>query len=140
MAELKTKPTRASVKTFIDSIEDGQKRADARKIASMMRRATGARAKLWGASIVGYGSYKYTNSKGQDFEWMLTGFSPRKQALSIYIMPGFANFERLMSKLGKYKTGKSCLYIKRLNDVDEKVLEQLIGRSVQHMRKKYETR
>jgi hypothetical protein len=140
MAELKTKPTKASVKAFIDSIEDGQKRADARKIASMMRRATGARAKLWGASIVGYGSYKYTNSKGEDFEWMLTGYSPRKQALSIYIMPGFATFERLMSKLGKYKTGKSCLYIRRLSDVDEKVLEQLIGRSVQHMRKKYETR
>ena len=140
MAELKTKPTKASVKAFIDSIEDGQKRADARKIASMMRRATGARAKLWGASIVGYGSYKYTNSKGEDFEWMLTGYSPRKQALSIYIMPGFANFKRLMSKLGKYKTGKSCLYIRRLSDVDEKVLEQLIGRSVQHMRKKYETR
>lgn len=140
MAELKTKPTKASVKAFIESIEDGQKRADARKIASMMRRATGARAKLWGASIVGYGSYKYTNSKGEDFEWMLTGYSPRKQALSIYIMPGFANFKRLMSKLGKYKTGKSCLYIKRLSDVDEQVLEQLIGRSVQHMRKKYETR
>ena len=140
MAELKTKPTKASVKAFIESIEDGQKRADARKIASMMRRATGARAKLWGASIVGYGSYKYTNSKGEDFEWMLTGYSPRKQALSIYIMPGFANFKRLMSKLGKYKTGKSCLYIRRLSDVDEKVLEQLIGRSVQHMRKKYETR
>jgi hypothetical protein len=140
MAELKTKPTKASVKAFIDSIEDGQKRADARKIASMMRRATGARAKLWGASIVGYGSYKYTNSKGEDFEWMLTGYSPRKQALSIYIMPGFAHFERLMSKLGKYKTGKSCLYIRRLSDVDENVLEQLIGRSVQHMRKKYETR
>ena len=140
MAELKTKPTKASVKAFIESIEDGQKRADARKIASRMRRATGARAKLGGASIVGYGSYKYTNSKGEDFEWMLTGYSPRKQALSIYIMPGFANFKRLMSKLGKYKTGKSCLYIRRLSDVDEKVLEQLIGRSVQHMRKKYETR
>lgn len=140
MAELKTKPTKASVKAFIDSIEDGQKRADARKVASMMRRATGARAKLWGASIVGYGSYKYTNTKGKDFEWMLTGFSPRKQALTVYIMPGFANFERLMSKLGKYKTGKSCLYIKRLSDVNEKILEQLIGRSVQHMRKKYDTR
>ena len=126
MAELKTKPTGASVKAFIDSIDDGEKRADARKIASMMRRATGARAKLWGASIVGYGSYKYTNSKGEDFEWMLTGYSPRKQALSIYIMPGFATFERLMSKLGKYKTGKSCLYINKLDDVDTEVLKHLI--------------
>ena len=139
MAELKTKPTKASVKAFIDSIEDGQKRADARKIASMMRRATGARAKLWGASIVGYGSYKYTNTRGKEFEWMLTGFSPRKQALTIYIMPGFSNFERLMSKLGKYKTGKSCLYIKRLSDVDEDVLERLINESVRYMRDNYET-
>ncbi len=140
MAELKTKPTKASVKTFVDSIEDDQKRADARKIAAMMRRATGSRAKMWGASIVGYGSYKYTNSKGQELEWMLTGFSPRKQAMSVYIMSGFSGFERVMAKLGKYKTGKSCLYIKRLTDVNEKVLQQLIGRSVQHMRKKYETR
>ena len=140
MAELKTKPTNASVKAFIDSIEDKQKRADARKIAAMMRRATGSRARMWGPSIVGYGSYKYTNTKGKDLEWMLTGFSPRKQALTVYIMPGFSKFDRLMAKLGKYKTGKSCLYIKRLSDVNEKVLQQLIGHSVQHMRKTYETK
>jgi hypothetical protein len=140
MAELKTKPTKASVKTFIDGIEDDQKRADARKIAAMMRRATGSRAKLWGTSIVGYGSYKYTDAKGEEHEFMLTGFSPRKQAISVYVIPGFSSFERLMAKLGKHKTGKSCLYIKRLSDVNEKILQQLIGRSVQLMRKKYETR
>ena len=140
MTELKTKPTKESVKVFIDGIEDDQKRADARRVASMMRRATGSRAKMWGPSIVGYGTYKYENTKGKNNEWMLTGFSPRKQALTVYIMPGFSHFERLMAKLGKYKTGKSCLYIKRLSDVNEKVLEQLIGRSVQHMRKNYETR
>lgn len=140
MAELKTRPTKASVKTFIDAIEDKQKRADARKVAAMMRRATGSRARMWGTSIVGYGSYKYTNTMGKDLEWMLTGFSPRKQALTVYIMPGFSQFDRLMAKLGNYKTGKSCLYIKRLSDVNEKVLQQLIGHSVRYMRKKYETK
>lgn len=140
MAELKTRPTKASVSAFINSIEDKQKRADARKVASMMRRATGSRARMWGESIVGYGSYSYTNTQGKDFEWMLTGFSPRKTALTIYVMPGFSGYDSLMSRLGKYKTGKSCLYVKRLSDVNEKVLEQLIGRSVQTMRKKYETK
>lgn len=105
----------------------------------MMRRATGSRAKMWGDSIVGYGKYKCTNAHGKDVEWMITGFSPRKQALTIYVIPGFSGFESLMSRLGKYKTGKACLYIKRLSDINEKVLEQLIGRSVQLMRKRYET-
>ncbi|MDJ0699372.1 MAG: DUF1801 domain-containing protein [Woeseiaceae bacterium] len=140
MAELKTRPTKASVTEFINGIDDKQKRADARTVASMMRRATGCRARMWGDSIVGYGSYSYTNTAGKDFEWMLTGFSPRKQALTIYIMPGFSKFESLLKRLGKYKTGKSCLYVKRLSDVNERVLEQLIGRSVKHMRQTYETR
>jgi len=140
MAELKTRPTRAGVTAFINGIDDKQKRADARKVASMMRRATGSRAKMWGPSIVGYGTYQYTNSAGKDQEFMITGFSPRKQALTVYIMPGFSKFESLMKRLGKYKTGKSCLYIKRLSDVNESVLEQLIGRSVKQMRNKYETR
>ena len=140
MAELKTRPTKASVSAFINGIDDKQKRGDARKVASMMRRATGSRARMWGDSIVGYGSYRYTNTQGKDLEWMLTGFSPRKQALTIYVMPGFNGYESLMTRLGKYKTGKSCLYIKRLSDVNEKVLEQLIGRSVGTMRKRYQTK
>lgn len=140
MAELKTRPSKASVSAFINSIDDKQKRADARQVASMMRRATGSRARMWGDSIVGYGSYKYTNTKGKDLEWMLTGFSPRKQALTVYVMPGFSGYDSLMSRLGTYKTGKSCLYIKRLSDINEKVLEQLIGRSVRTMRKRYETK
>lgn len=140
MAELKTRPTRASVSEFINGIEDRQKRADSRRVASMMRRATGSRAKMWGDSIVGYGTYKYTNAKGEKLESMVTGFSPRKQALTVYIMPGFSKFDSLMKRLGTYKTGKSCLYIKRLSDVNERVLEQLIGRSVKQMRKTYETR
>ena len=140
MAELKTRPTKASVTEFIKGIDDKQKRADARSVAAMMRRATGSRAKMWGPSIVGFGTYKYTNTAGKDLEWMLTGFSPRKQALTVYIMPGFSHFDSLMKRLGKYKTGKSCLYIKRLSDVNERVLEQLIGRSVKHLRKTYEAR
>ncbi len=139
MAELKTKPTRASVTAFINGIEDSRKKSDAKKVAAMMRRATGARAAMWGASIVGYGKYTYTNTAGKDLEFMLTGFSPRKQALTVYIIPGFAKFGALMKKLGKHKTGKSCLYIKSLSDVDEAVLEDLIVASVDDMRRRYET-
>ena len=139
MAENKTKATGASVTAFINSIEDRQKRADARKVAAMMRKATGKRAKLWGPSIVGYGTYHYKYASGREGDFLMTGFSPRKQALTVYVIPGFEHFETLMNKLGKYKTGKSCLYIKRLSDVDEKILEQLINRSVKYMREHYET-
>lgn len=140
MAELKTRPTRASVAEFLAGIDDRQQRADVKKVAAMMRRATGKRAKMWGASIVGYGSYHYKYASGREGDFMMTGFSPRKQALTVYIMPGFTSFRKLMRNLGKYKTGKSCLYIKRLSDVDEKVLEKLIDESVRHMRKRYETK
>jgi len=139
VAENKTRATIASVTEFINSIEDRQKRADARKVAAIMRRVTGKRAKMWGASIVGYGTYHYKYESGREGDFMITGFSPRKQALTVYILAGFRRFDTLMGKLGKYKTGKSCLYIKRLSDVDEKVLEQLIDRSVKYMRKNYET-
>lgn len=139
MAEPKTKRNNASVATFLDSIEDRQKRADAKKIASMMRAATGSRAKMWGTAIVGFGSYHYKYASGREGDWMLVGFSPRKQNLSLYIMPGFKTFDTLLARLGKHSTGKSCLYIKRLADVDEKVLEKLISESVKNMRSKYET-
>jgi len=139
MAENKTKATKASVTEFIKSIENPQMRTDVRKVASMMRKATGKRAKMWGSSIVGYGTYHYKYDSGREGDFMVTGFSPRKQALTVYIICGFKPFDALMSKLGKYKTGKSCLYIRRLSDVDEKVLERLIVGSVKHMRKKYET-
>ena len=139
MAENKTKATKAGVTKFINSIDDRQMRADARKVAAMMRRATGKRAKMWGTSMVGYGTYHYRYASGREGDFMITGFSPRKQALTVYIMSGFSPFDKLLAKLGKYKTGKSCLYIKRLSDVDENVLERLIDGSVEHMRKKYET-
>ena len=140
MGENKTKPTKASVTTFIKSIEDEQMRRDARKVAAIMREATGSRAKMWGASIVGFGEYHYKYASGREGDFMITGFSPRKQALTVYIIPGFKHFESLMSKLGKYKTGKSCLYIRRLADVDEQVLKRLITGSVKYMRKHYETK
>ena len=139
MAENKTQPTKASVTDFIKAVEDPQKRADARKVAAMMRKATGKRAKMWGSSIVGYGSYHYKYASGREGDFILTGFSLRKQALTVYIMAGFSRYDALMKKLGKYKTGKSCLYIKRLSDVDEGVLQQLIDESVKYMRKNYET-
>jgi hypothetical protein len=139
VAENKTKPTQASVSEFINSIDDPQKRADVRKVAAMMRRATGKRATMWGPSIVGYGTYHYKYASGREGDFMIAGYYPRKQALVVYILAGFGRFESLMKKLGKYKTGKSCLYIKRLSDVDEKVLERLITNSVKYMRKNYKT-
>jgi len=140
MAENKTKPTNDSVAAFIDSIQDEQKRRDARKVAAMMREATGSRARMWGSNIVGFGQYHYRYESGREGDFMITGFSPRKQALTLYIIPGFGHFESLMSKLGKYKTGRSCLYVKRLSEVDEKVLKRLIESSVKHMRKNYKTK
>lgn len=140
MAENKTKPTKKSVTAFIKDIQDEQMRRDARKVAAMMREATGTRAKMWGASIVGFGEYHYKYASGREGDFMITGFSPRKQALTLYVIPGFRHFEALMGKLGKYKTGKSCLYIRRLSDVDEQVLKRLITASVKYMREHYETK
>jgi len=121
----------------MNAIEDKQKRSDCKKIAAMMRTATGSRAKMWGANIVGFDRYHYKYASGREGEFMITGFSPRAQSLVVYIMPGFKEFEPLMKKLGKFKTGKSCLYIKHLSDVDEDVLQRLITGSVKYMRKKY---
>ncbi len=139
MADNKITKTGASVTEFLRSIENPQMRADAKKVASIMRRVTGKRAKMWGSSIVGYGTYHYKYDSGREGDFMVTGYSPRKQALTVYVMPGFSKFAPLMKKLGKYKTGKSCLYIKRLSEVNEDVLEQLIDQSVQLMRKTYKT-
>jgi len=132
MAELKTKPTKASVNAFLSDIEDDQQRKDAKAIAKMMKAATGVAPKMWGTSIVGFGSYSYKYASGHEGEWPLTGFSPRKQNLSLYIMTGFNGYKPLLKKLGKHKTGKACLYIKRLDDVDRDVLQELITKSVEH--------
>jgi hypothetical protein len=130
VAELKTRKTNVSVKGFIDSIENEQRRKDSRVVLEMMKKITGEKPKMWGTSIVGFGSYHYKYASGHEGDWPLTGFSPRKQALTLYIMSGFAEYETLMKTLGKYKTGKACLYIRKLEDVDQPTLKKLIAKSV----------
>ncbi len=133
MAELKTQKTDASVEEFLQSVEPAQKRADALAICALMQEVTGCEPKMWGSSIVGFGEYIYTYESGRIGNWMLVGFSPRKQNLTLYIMAGFDNYSTLMAQLGKYKTGKSCLYVNKLTDIDQYVLRTLVGESVAHM-------
>lgn len=137
MAELKTKESKASVTTFLNGIDDRQKRADCKTISKMMREATGKSAKMWGTSIVGFDRYDYKYASGHAGTFMITGFSLRAHNITVYIMPGFRKFASLMEKLGKYRTGKSCLCIKRLADVDQVVLSRLIRESVREMRRIY---
>ncbi len=137
MAELKTKPTSASVAAFLDRVENSKRKQDALAVNEMMERITGETGKMWGASIVGFGSYHYKYASGREGDWMVTGFSPRKSALTLYIMPGYGAFDDIMVRLGKHRTGKSCLYLNKLEDVDLTVLEELITKSVQWMREKY---
>lgn len=136
MAENKTQATKASVSAFLKSVEHPKRREDAQAIKKLMDKITGWKAKMWGASIVGYGEYHYKYDSGREGDFLITGFSPRKQALTVYIMPGFSQYDDLMAKLGKYKTGRSCLYINKLEDIDLKVLETVIKKSVAYMKKK----
>jgi hypothetical protein len=135
MAELKTKVNDASVEAFLNSLEDRKKREDCYKVLELMQKLTKEPPKMWGSSIVGFGSYHYQYASGREGDWMLTAFSPRKQNLTLYIMDGFAGYDELMQRLGKYKTGISCLYIKKLEDVNLPVLEKLIKASVAHVKK-----
>ncbi|QGX39254.1 DUF1801 domain-containing protein [Permianibacter aggregans] len=135
MAELKTKKNDASVAAFIANVEPEQKRQDCEKVIDIMSAITKAEPVMWGSSIVGFGHYHYVYESGREGDWMLCGFSPRKQNLVLYIMSGFSEYDELMNKLGKYKTGKSCLYLDKLSDVDLKVLKELIKRSVADMKK-----
>ena len=137
MAELKTNETKLSVTKFIGKVEDDQKRQDSQAILKLMKQVTKEEPKMWGGSMVGFGRFHYKSDSGREGDWFLTGFSPRKQNLTIYIMPGFDKYDSLMKKLGKHKTGKSCLYISKLEDVDTKVLKELIKQSFQYMKKKY---
>lgn len=139
MAELKTKKNRVSVTGFINKVENKQRKADCFEIMDIMKEITKEEPAMWGSSIVGFGSYHYEYASGKTGDWPLTGFSPRKQNLTLYIMAGFEQYEALMSKLGKYKTGKSCLYISSLADIDKAVLKKLIKNSVQAMRKRYKS-
>ena len=134
---MKTKPTTASVADFIDAVDDAEKREDARAVAALMAEITGAPAQMWGTSIVGFGRYRYRYASGRKGEFFETGFSPRKQALTLYIMPGFSEYGGLLEKLGRHRLGKSCLYIKRLADIDLEVLHELVTRSVQAIREKH---
>lgn len=134
MSELKTQEKDQSVKAFLDTVDSDQKRRDSYTIAALMEKISGSPAKMWGGSIVGFGRYHYRYASGREADWMLTGFSPRKQNLTLYIMSGFDQYDDLLSRLGKFKTGKACLYVKSLADVDLAVLEELIQRSVEHMK------
>ncbi|GAB5493431.1 MAG: hypothetical protein Phog2KO_36460 [Phototrophicaceae bacterium] len=133
MAELKTKKNDSDVEAFLNTIEPEKKRQDSFEILRLMEEVTGEEAKMWGESIIGFGSYHYTYASGREADWMLVGFSPRKQNLTLYIMSGFDEYENLLDKLGKHKTGKSCLYIKKIEDVDTDVLRTLVKESVEHM-------
>jgi hypothetical protein len=133
MDELPTKPSRESVAAFLNNVVDQRRLRDCRTVLRMMKEETKAEPKMWGSSIVGFGSYHYRYASGREGDWFLTGFSPRKRDLTLYIMPGFDRYDALLSKLGKYRTGKSCLYIKSLADVDLDVLKQLIRQSVKQM-------
>lgn len=136
MAEIKTKQTEASVEDFLNGIADENVRRDSRKIGELMREATGAEPKMWGESIVGFGSRRMKYSTGRELDWLIIGFSPRKQNLTLYMSTGEAWNEDLLSRLGKHKTGMGCLYVKRLSDIDENVLKELIEQSVEQASKK----
>ena len=136
MAELKTKKTAKSVDAFIEAV-DGKRKEDCWIVLEMMREITGEEPAMWGPSIIGFGNYHYKYASGHEGDSFLTGFSPRKQALTVYIMPGFSQYEPLLEKLGRHKTGKSCLYLNKLADVDLSVLRILIKESVTAMVKTY---
>jgi hypothetical protein len=134
MAELKTKPTTASVTDFLASVEPEERRRDCKAIVAMMKRATTAKPRMWGPSIVGFGDFRYAGSNGKAVDWFVVGFSPRKKDLTLYLMSGIDRHPRLMKRLGTYTTGKACLYIRRLSDVDPNVLQELIEESVATLR------
>lgn len=136
MAELKTKQTDQSVAAFFNEIADEQTRQDCWTISNLMQEVTQAEPKMWGSSIVGFASYHYTYASGRTGDWPLIGFAPRKRNLTLYITSGFDAYDALLQRLGKYTSAKSCLYIKRVSDVDLAVLKELFRQSVEHMRAK----
>ena len=143
MAEAKTKPTAVDPAQFIGAVEPERKREEARELDALFRKVTGEKPQMWGPSIIGYGVYETTYASGRDVTWLRTGFSPRKAKHSLYLMGGYCDAEAgerrdaLLDKLGKYTTGKSCLYINKLADVDMDVLEQLIRNDWEAMARKY---
>jgi hypothetical protein len=136
MAEAKTKPTKVSVASFLKKVPDAQRRADAWTIVALMKEATKVEPAMWGPSIIGFGSYHYKYDSGREGDMPIIGLSPRKQSLVLYIMPGFEAYAAELKKLGPHTTGKSCLYIKRLADVDMTALKQIVIKSLATMKEK----
>jgi len=132
MSDMTTRPHEGDVEAFLESVADERRRRDCRTVIGLMRDVTGEDARLWGPSMIGFGSYHYRYESGREGDWFLTGVSPRKGALTVYIMAGFDRYDELMARLGPHTTGRSCLYIKRLDDIDLDVLRELIDRSVRH--------
>ena len=135
MAELKTTPNAQNVDQFLHTIADDKKRQDSLVILDLIKQVTGLAPQMWGESIVGFGRYHYRYASGREGDWFLTGFSPRKQNITLYIIAGFSRYGDLMSKLGKFKLGQSCLYVKKLEDIDLAILKELIAESVAEMKK-----
>jgi hypothetical protein len=137
MSELKTKPNNEDVNAFIDGVEPAWKQDDSKELLKLMKKITGEDPKMWGPSIIGYGSYHYKYESGREGDWFLTGFSPRKQNMTVYLNGGFAGSEKLLEKLGKHKISVGCLYVKKLADIDISILEQLIIKSVETLKVRY---
>ena len=135
----KTKPALLTPSQFISSVDHPVRQEDSKYLLDWFARVTDMPAVMWGGSIVGYGRYYYEYDSGRSGESMITGFSPRKSALSIYIMPGYRDMTESLKRLGKHKIGKSCLYVNKLADVDIKVLEEIVCKGVDHMRQNYQT-
>ncbi len=138
-ATLKTTQNTANVESFIAAVEHPQRREDAQTLLALFNRVSGLDARMWGNSIVGYGRYHYKYDSGREGEFFLTGFSPRKASMTIYIMPGYRDLSEMLDRLGKHKLGKSCLYINKLKDVDLAVVEELVLYGLEYMRNNYET-
>lgn len=138
MSKNKTTATKTSVAAFLDAVQPDWKREDAKKLDAMFREVTGFAPKMWGPSIVGYGRYHYRYATGREGDFLGTGFSPRAQAFSVYIMPGYGDFGAILDRLGKHKTGKSCLYINRLSDIDQDVLRELVRAGLKDLAARWE--
>ena len=135
--ELKTKPNEKSVEEFLKTVENPKRQTDCYELLKLMKDITGEDPVMWGDSIVGFGTYHYKYKSGHEGEWFIAGFAPRKQNLTLYIMSGFDQYDKLLEKLGKFKTGKSCLYINKLTDIEISILKDLIIESVNYMKKQY---
>ncbi|ROU03518.1 DUF1801 domain-containing protein [Histidinibacterium lentulum] len=132
-----TRPTGADVAAFLEAVEHPVRRTDGLALDRLFRRVTGWTPRLWGASLVGYGSYRYTYESGREGDMLATGFSPRKAALSIYVMPGYARMDDLLARLGKHRMGKACLHVTKLSDIDMDVLEAILRRGLEDLAARY---